>query len=48
VNQTDDFAITAVGLGVANGLCHTSAMPENCPEILLASASMDFCCSQLT
>jgi hypothetical protein len=48
VNQTDDFSITAVGLGVANGLSHMSAMPENRPAILLASASMDCCCSQLT
>ena len=48
MNQTDDLSITAVGLGVAYGLCHTSAMPENRPAILLASASMDCCCSQLT
>ena len=37
MNQTDDFPITAVGLGVAYGLCHTSAMPEKSPAILLAS-----------
>jgi hypothetical protein len=48
VNQTEDFAITAVGLGLANGLCHTPPMPENCPAIVLASVSIDSRCSQLT
>jgi hypothetical protein len=48
VNQTDDFAIAAVGLGMANGLCHTSPTPENCPAIALALASIDSCFSQRT
>jgi hypothetical protein len=48
VNQTEDFSIAAAGLGVANGLCHTSPTPENCPAIALALASIDSCCSQRT
>jgi hypothetical protein len=47
-NQTEDFRIAAVGFGLANGLCQTAPIPENCPAIVLASASIDSCCNQRT
>ena len=33
---------------MANGLCHTSPTPENCPEVAFTLASMDSCFSQRT
>jgi hypothetical protein len=45
VNHTDDRP-AASGFGLANGVCHTSATPENCPAICSALASMDLCSCQ--
>jgi hypothetical protein len=47
VNHTDERP-AAAGFGLANGVCHTPATPENSPAIRSALASIDRSSSHLT